>query len=78
MMADEDLVPLTALAIAVGVSHVSVWRWAKFGVKGHRLESVRRGGRVFSTREALDRFIAELNGLHGEVVSVSTPVPQQP
>ncbi len=40
----------------------TVWRWAAKGVKGVRLETVVVGGQRFTTAEACDRFIAQLNG----------------
>lgn len=40
----------------------SIWRWASSGVRGGiRLETVRVGGRVYTSREAIFRFIARLN-----------------
>jgi hypothetical protein len=37
-------------------------RWADRGVRGFRLETVTIGGRRYTSREALARFIARLNG----------------
>jgi hypothetical protein len=39
------------------VHELTVRRWAKVGLKGIRLEVVRIGGAVFTSREALTRFI---------------------
>lgn len=39
------------------VSVASLWRWAKKGVKGVRLEHVRVGRRLCTSKEALDRFM---------------------
>ena len=37
--------------------HLStLWRWAKRGVQGVRLETIRIGGRTYTSREALQRF----------------------
>lgn len=38
----------------------SVWRWCKKGVNGVRLDYVRVGYRVLTSREAVARFLAEL------------------
>ncbi len=38
----------------------SVWRWARKGIKGVRLECVRVGGRFFTSKEALERFAKKL------------------
>lgn len=46
----------------------TVFRWASRGVRGHTLETVAIGGRTFTSREALDRFLKALNaGSRGEV-----------
>ncbi|NUP96415.1 MAG: DUF1580 domain-containing protein [Planctomycetaceae bacterium] len=36
-------------------------RWALHGVRGVRLETVRIGGSVYTSREALSRFIERTN-----------------
>lgn len=42
--------------------HIStVQRWRLRGVRGVRLEVVRVGGKTFTTREAISRFIAAQN-----------------
>ena len=38
----------------------SVWRWARKGVQGVRLETRRLGGRFVTSLEALDRFSKQL------------------
>jgi hypothetical protein len=38
-----------------------VRRWLIHGVRGVRLEGLRRGGRWFTSREALERFFDRLN-----------------
>lgn len=38
----------------------TLWRWATQGLRGVRLEYVRVGHRVCTSREALDRFFARL------------------
>jgi hypothetical protein len=45
-------------------THVStVYRWIKTGVRGVRLEGLRLGGRLHTSREALQRFADRLTGL---------------
>jgi hypothetical protein len=39
------------------VSLTSLWRWSTRGAKGVRLETVRVGSSVYTTRAALRRFI---------------------
>lgn len=42
--------------------HISaVYRWVYRGVRGVRLESIRIGGMLYTTREALDRFSKQLS-----------------
>jgi hypothetical protein len=44
-------------------THVStVHRWIQRGVRGIRLEAVRIGGSLFTSREALQRFAERLTG----------------
>lgn len=38
-----------------------VWRWARRGVRGVKLETARIGGRVVTSREALGRFLAAID-----------------
>ncbi len=41
-----------------GKPHVaSVWRWIHLGIHGQRLETIRVGGRRFTSHEAIARFI---------------------
>ena len=64
----EHLVPLrTAGAIvprppgAPAPHRATVQRWALHGIRGVRLETVRIGGSVYTSREALSRFIERTN-----------------
>jgi hypothetical protein len=43
------------------VSILSVARWARTGCRGVKLESARVGGRIVTSREALERFLEGLN-----------------
>lgn len=36
----------------------TLWRWSQRGVRGVRLETFKIGSRLFTTRQALTRFIA--------------------
>src|SRR3990170_7891939 len=38
----------------------SLWRWARKGVRGVKLDYARLGGRIVTSREALSRFGAKL------------------
>lgn len=70
---NDDCQPLTLSQAAAAVPalrgkrlHVStLWRWCRRGCKGRngltvRLQHGRVGGQIVTTREALDRFYAEL------------------
>ncbi|MGE3819866.1 MAG: DUF1580 domain-containing protein [Isosphaeraceae bacterium] len=50
-----DHVPRPEGAPRVNAS--TVWRWRKTGVRGATLETVAVGGRVYTSAEALARFI---------------------
>lgn len=43
----------------------TIWRWTKRGRCRVRLESVRIGGTLYSSREALQRFATRLSQLDG-------------
>ena len=59
-LSQEHLVTLTeASRIIPGSPHFStLWRWYQRGIRGTRLETVIVGGRRFTSREAIKRFIA--------------------
>ena len=57
-------------------THVStLWRWASCGLRGVRLETIRKGGMIYTSREALRRFFARLSG--HEVPSPEPPPSRQ-
>jgi hypothetical protein len=61
----EELLDLYALAdslpAACRPNHRTVRQWIHCGVGGVRLECVRVGARLFSTREAVDRFSVRIS-----------------
>ena len=63
-MSSETLITLPqAAAILPGRPSVAtLWRWRLRGVAGRRLESVQIGGRVYTSREALQRFAQPSGG----------------
>lgn len=56
---NETLCTITeATKIFPGRPHVAtVWRWVNNGVRGLRLETIKVGGRRFTSHEAIERFI---------------------
>lgn len=40
---------------------VTVWRWARKGVRGVKLETEQIGGRLVTTAEAVERFLAKVS-----------------
>ncbi len=42
-------------------STATVWRWTKRGIYGVRLESFRSGHAIMTSRQAINRFLVELN-----------------
>lgn len=42
------------------VSANAIWRWCRKGVSGIHLEHVRIGGRIFTSSDALNRFVNRL------------------
>jgi hypothetical protein len=67
----EDRISLTALAGELDVSTSTCWRWTQRGIRGHRLECFSLGGRRYTTRQALSRFLTRING--GEAVDKKPP-----
>jgi len=55
----EDVLSMSQAAREIpGRPHVStVWRWANRGIKGERLATVSIGGRIFTSRQAVTRFL---------------------
>ncbi len=49
----------------------TLWRWCRKGVRGIRLEHVRLGNRVCTSREALVRFSQRLATIEGEPTQVN-------
>jgi hypothetical protein len=48
----------------------TVWRWAMKGCRGVRLETIRVGGTLCTSREALQRFFDQLSAPDGVAVPV--------
>jgi hypothetical protein len=55
----EETIDLAAAARELpGKPHpATIWRWYRHGLRGQRLETVVVGGRRFTSREALARFV---------------------
>lgn len=65
----EDLMPLAEAArlplLRKGGSYThpgTLSRWATAGVCGEKLETLRIGARIFTSRQAVERFLSALNG----------------
>lgn len=63
MLAIDDLIPVAKLREMLPsrrpgrkLNYATIWRWAKHGVRGRKLEIVKIGGAVYVTPEALERF----------------------
>jgi hypothetical protein len=61
--------------------HVScLFRWARHGLRGVRLETIRVGGTLCTSKEALERFfarLAELDGPNADAARVEAPARRQ-
>ena len=71
----EDPVTLTeATRIFPGRPHASsIWRWYKHGCAGVKLETYCAGGRRFTTRESITRFIQRVTAARDGVATEATP-----
>lgn len=68
-IATETIISLTAAAKRLPrlrndrpVSATTIWRWYRAGIRGVNLETIIIGGTRATSVEALDRFLAEING----------------
>ncbi|HUY36404.1 MAG TPA: DUF1580 domain-containing protein [Pirellulales bacterium] len=58
-MHEETLDLATVARSLPGKPHpATVWRWYRHGLRGQRLETIVVGGRRYTSREALARFVA--------------------
>lgn len=55
----------------------TLWRWALRGLRGVRLETIKVGGRRYTTFEAIDRFASRLTELRSPEGSNATVRRQQ-
>ena len=70
----ETLVPLSTAKIPGNPSSVTRWRWKLKGVRGCRLETITVGTRVFTSDEAVSRFIAGTTAAaNGQSVPLRSP-----
>lgn len=49
----------------------TIWRWRNKGARGRRLESCVLGGKVYTSREALQRFAQQQGGNDSPIVRTS-------
>ena len=75
----ESLISLKeACASLPGRPHIStIWRWIQRGIDGIRLETVKVGGKRFTSAEALERFIQATTAASGGRPQVSTSAVSQ-
>lgn len=71
----EELLTFSEAAAALpDRPHVStVHRWRMRGIKGIKLETIRIGGRRYTSAEALDRFIAAITSAVDGLPKKGTP-----
>ena len=67
-MQTSDLIPIAEAAKRLpGRPHVStLHRWSQRGCKGVKLQITRVGSRIFTTEEALQRFIDQCSESDGD------------
>jgi hypothetical protein len=60
---NEEILTMTAASKLPPRPNVAtLWRWRTKGVRGHKLETMLYGGRRVTSREAIARFLAAING----------------
>lgn len=62
LISETRIAPI-AVSRDEGVSLQTVYRWIHVGIRGIRLESYLRGGRRFTTTEAVARFVEATSGM---------------
>ncbi len=55
----------------------TLWRWCRKGCRGTRLEYIRVGSKIATSREALDRFFNAQAAADSELESTPPPTHQQ-
>ncbi len=70
---NESLLTLKAAAkLLPGNPHyATLFRWAQKGCRGRRLETILVGGIRYTSREALERFIADSSGTPAPILATS-------
>ena len=75
MLYDETLLSLddAGKALPNRPAKTTIWRWCRKGIRGIRLEYRRVGRRIFTSREALERFSRQLAEADPVPVAVDAP-----
>ena len=78
---DESLIPISDIPkhSPIRVHRSTGHRWSTRGVGEHKLETVRIGGRRYTSLQALQRFWAAISGVQNAALVASSPsdsVPQ--
>jgi Protein of unknown function (DUF1580) len=70
----KEVPPLVPGRAGRPVSPATVYRWATKGLNGARLQTVQVGSRMVTSREAIDRFFAELTAIRAAQLGEPSPV----
>jgi hypothetical protein len=70
----KEVPPLVPGRAGRPVSPATVYRWATKGLNGARLQTVQVGSRMVTSKEAIDRFFAELTAIRAEQLGEPSPV----
>lgn len=61
MFDGERVIPLKRVCtldlFAYRPEYLKVWRWTKYGIRGIKLEKQRQGRQIFTSVEAVERFL---------------------
>lgn len=73
-ISSDKLIGLNEAANLLGrrISYSTWWRWGNRGVRGHKLQLTRVGGRTMVSVEALQKFVSAINGEPGEPIPART------
>jgi transposase len=62
---NESRLRICEAAARVGVNVSTIWRWILRGVRGQKLESALIGGQRYTSEEAVQRFVENINAPAG-------------
>jgi predicted site-specific integrase-resolvase len=67
----EDRISLDDVCEMLGINRSTAYRWCRRGLE-HLHTSDRRGGKIITSHQAVERFVAAMNGIELEAAEAAT------